>query len=165
LGYVGYYRRFIENILCIFRPLFYLLNKHTEFVWIETCHHVLDELEVKLSKNLVLRGPNWTLHFQISTYASDTDIRSILEKLEGKYQYEIYYVSKNISAGELNYMVTDKEFHVFIHAINKFRHYITRYCVILHTNHVVIKYLMNKQITNGKVTRWFLYCKNLILPF
>jgi hypothetical protein len=56
----------------------------------------------------------------------------------------------------LNYTITKKEFLVVIHAINKFRHYITRYHVILHIDHAAIKYLMNKPITNGRVTRWFL---------
>jgi hypothetical protein len=80
----------------------------------------------------------------------------VLGQLEGKYPYAIYYVSKNLSPVELNYMVTEKEFLVVIHAINKFRHYITGYSVILHIDHVAIKYLMNKPITNGRVTRWLL---------
>jgi hypothetical protein len=53
-------------------------------------------------------------------------------------------------------MVTEKEFCVVIHAINKFICFITRYLVIFHIDHATIKYLMNKPITNGKVTKWFL---------
>jgi hypothetical protein len=45
---------------------------------------------------------------------------------------------------------------VVVHPINKFWYYITEYPVILHTDHVVIKYLMNKPITNSRVTRWLL---------
>lgn len=43
-----------------------------------------------------------------------------------------------------------------IFAINKFRHYITRYEVFVHTDHSAIKYLMNKPLTSGRVTRWLL---------
>jgi len=43
---------------------------------------------------------------------------------------------------------------VAIHAINKFWNYITRYTVILHIDHAAIKYIMNKRIHNGRVTRW-----------
>ena len=43
-----------------------------------------------------------------------------------------------------------------IHAVNKFRHYITGYQVFIHTDHSTIKYLMNKPITNGRITRWLL---------
>eukprot|EP00253_Pinus_taeda_P029098 PITA_29098 len=43
-----------------------------------------------------------------------------------------------------------------IHAVNKFRNYITGYQVFIHTDHSAIKYLMNKPITNGRITRWLL---------
>jgi hypothetical protein len=53
-------------------------------------------------------------------------------------------------------MVIEKEFLVVIHAINKFRHYIIGYFVIFYTDHLVIKYLMNKAMKKNRVTRWFL---------
>ena len=70
--------------------------------------------------------------------------------------YAIYYISKNLSPTELNYTVTEKEFLAVIHVVNKFRHYITGYPAILYTNHSTIKYLANKPITNGRITRWLI---------
>ena len=52
--------------------------------------------------------------------------------------------------------MTEKEFLVVVHAINKFRHYITGYPTFVHTNHFAIRYLMNKSITPGRITRWLL---------
>jgi hypothetical protein len=156
LGYVGYYRRFIENFSQIAHPLFSLLNKNSEFLWTESCQHALEELKSKVFEAPILRGPNWSLPFHISTDASDTTIGVVLGQLEGNDPYTIYYINKNLSPIELNYMVTEKEFLVVIHAINKFWHYITGYPIILHTDHAAIKYLMNKPITNGRVTRWLL---------
>jgi hypothetical protein len=49
-----------------------------------------------------------------------------------------------------------KEFLAVIYAINKFRHYITGYSTFFHADHSAIKYLMNKPITNARVTRWLL---------
>jgi hypothetical protein len=43
-----------------------------------------------------------------------------------------------------------------LHPVNKFRHYITGYEVFIHTDHSAIKYLMNKPITNGRITRLLL---------
>ena len=57
---------------------------------------------------------------------------------------------------ELNYIVIEKEFLAAIYAINKFRHYITGYSTLVHTDHSTIKYLMNKPITNARVTIWLL---------
>ena len=70
--------------------------------------------------------------------------------------YAIYYTSKNLTPSELNYIVTEKEFLAIVHAINKFRHYITGYETFIHTDHSSIRYLMNKWITNGRVIRWLL---------
>jgi hypothetical protein len=104
----------------------------------------------------VLRGPNWALPFHISTDASNIAIGGILGQKEDQHSYAIYFVSKNLSLAELNYTVTEKEFLAFVHAINKFCHYITGYEVFVHTDHSAIIFLMNKPITNGRVTRWLL---------
>lgn len=58
--------------------------------------------------------------------------------------HAIYYVSKNLTPAELNYIVTEKDFLVLIYVINKFRHYIMGYEVFVHTDHSAIRYLMNK---------------------
>ena len=57
---------------------------------------------------------------------------------------------------ELNYTVTEKELLAVVYSINKFRHYITGYEFFVHTDHSTIIFLMNKPITNGRVTRWLL---------
>ena len=62
---------------------------------------------------------------------------------------------------ELNYTVTEKELLAVVYAINKFRHYLTSYSTFIHTDHSTIKYLMNKPITNARVTRWLLLLLSL----
>jgi hypothetical protein len=57
---------------------------------------------------------------------------------------------------ELNYIVTEREFLAVVYAINKFRHYVTGYPNFIHIDLIAIKYLMNKPITNARVTRWLL---------
>ena len=103
--------------------------------------------------------------FQISSDALDTAIGTVLGQDEDKKSYAIYYISKNLSPGELNYTVTKKEFLAIIYAINKFKHYITRYPVVLYTDHSTIKYLANKPVTNGKVTRWLILLQEFDITF
>jgi len=69
LGHAGYYRRFIENFTKIVAPMFKLLTKDVNFQWTESCQHAFDTLKSKLSVAPILRGPNWAIHFHISTYA------------------------------------------------------------------------------------------------
>jgi len=155
LGFSGYYRRFIEHFSHIYTPL-YALTGNVDFLWIEKFERAFQDLKKLVSTAVVLRGPNWELPFQISSDASNTAIGAVLGQEEDKKPYEIYYISKNLSPTELNYTVTEKEFLAVIHAINKFMHYITGYLVILYTDHSTIKYLANKPITNGRITRWLI---------
>ena len=43
-----------------------------------------------------------------------------------------------------------------VHALNKFRHYITNYQTFVHTDHAAIRYLMNKPDVNARIIRWLL---------
>jgi hypothetical protein len=156
LGHDGYYRRFIKNFSKIASPLFVLLMKNAEFKWTNFCQEAFNTLKHQLSTAPILRGPDWTLPFHISSDASDTAIGAVLGQEENHPPYTIYFISKNMTPAELNYTVTENEFLAVIYAINKFRHYITGYSTFVHTNHSAIKYLMNKRITNARVTRWLL---------
>eukprot|EP00253_Pinus_taeda_P012551 PITA_12551 len=155
LGFTGYCRRFIENFTKIAPPLFKLLTKDCEFKWDPDCKSTFETLKTRIPEAPILRGQKWKLPFHISTDASDTALGAVLGQKD-LVPYAIYYTSKNLTPTELNYTVTEKEFLAVVHAINKFRHYMTGYETFIHTNHYAIRYLMNKPVTNGRVTRWLL---------
>jgi hypothetical protein len=120
LGHVGYYRRFIKKNSKIASPLFVLLMKNDEFKWTNLCHEAFDTLKHQLSTTPILRRPDWTLPFHMSSDASDTAIGVVLGQEENHLPYVIYFISKNMSLVELNYTVIEKEFLAIIYAINKF---------------------------------------------
>jgi hypothetical protein len=108
LRHARYYRRFIENFTNIVAPMFGLVIKDVDFVWTEQCQTSFETLKFKLSVAPVLRGPNWTLPFHISTDASNTTIGGVLGQKKEQQSYVIYFVNKNLSLVELNYTVTEK---------------------------------------------------------
>jgi hypothetical protein len=63
--------------------MFGLLIKDVDFFWTEQCQISFETLKAKLSMALVLRGPNCTLPFHISTDASNTAIGGLLGKKIG----------------------------------------------------------------------------------
>ena len=77
-------------------------------MWNTACQTTFDELKAKLSTAPILRGPNWTLPFHISSDTSDIAIGAVLGQQDGQVPYAIYYVSKNLAPAELNYTVTEK---------------------------------------------------------
>lgn len=127
-----------------------------EFKWTDDCQGALDELKDKLVSAPILRGPNWGLPLHIQTDASNKATGVALGQVEKKLPSSIYIVSKNPSTTKMNYTVTEKEFLVVVHSLNKFRHYITSYQTFVHTDHVVIRYLMNKSDVNARIIRWLL---------
>ena len=94
--------------------------------------------------------------FHISSDASDTAIGAVSGQQDGQAPYAVYYISKKLAPAELNYTITEKDLLAIVYSINKFWHYITGYPTFVHTDHSAIKYLMNKPITNARVTRWLL---------
>eukprot|EP00253_Pinus_taeda_P032971 PITA_32971 len=156
LGLPGYCRRFIKDFSKLASPLFGLLGKDVEFKWIDNCQEALDALKGKLVTAPILRGPSWALPFHIHTDASNKAIGVALGQVEEKLLYAIYFVSKNLSNVELNYIVTEKELLAIVHYLNKFRHYITGYQTFVHTDHAAIRYLMNKPDVNACIIRWLL---------
>ena len=108
------------------------------FVWDDSCQIDFEDLKLKLYDTPILRGPNWTLPFHISTDASDSTLGVVLGQKEGQQHYAIYFINKNLTPVELNYTVMEKEFLTVIYAIKKFRHYITGYKVLVHIDHSTI---------------------------
>ena len=102
-----------------------LLMRNNEFKWTDVCQKEFDELKHQLSTTPILRGPDWALPFHISSDALDTAIGVLLGQEENRLPYDIYFISKNMTPAELNYIVTENEFLAVIYAINKLRHYIT----------------------------------------
>jgi hypothetical protein len=156
LGHDGYYRRFIKNFSKIASHLFVLLMKNDEFKWTNSFQEAFNALKHQLSTTPILRGLDWTLPFHISLDDSDTAIGVVLVQEENHLPYAIYFIRKNMTPIELNYIVTEKEFLAVIYAINKFRNYIIGCSTLVHTDHSAIKYLKNKPITNARATRLLL---------
>ena len=135
-------------------PLFGLLAKESEFVWSKCYQEALDIVKDKLTIAPILQGPNWALPFYMHVDSSHKAIGPTLGQIYENFPYAIYFINTNLLKAELNYTITKKELLVVLHSLNKFRHYITGYQKFVHTNHVAIKYLMNKANVNAQIIRW-----------
>ena len=70
LGLGGYYRRFIENLSKIVKPMTELLKKDTKFKWTEECEAGFQELKKRLVTTLVLILSDIRKDFQVYCDAS-----------------------------------------------------------------------------------------------
>ena len=89
-------------------------------------------------------------------YASDYAVGAVLGQRIDKKLNVIHYASKTLDSAQKNYATTEKEFLAIVFACDKFRQYIVDSKVTIHTDHVAIKYLMEKKYANPRLIRWVL---------
>ena len=158
LGATGYYRRFIYKFAFIAAPLNALTKQtSTPGVWTEECTKAFDKLKRRLSKAPVLIPPNWSKPFEVYVDASNVAIGSVLSQKNSKgHDRPIYFASRQLSAAERNYSVTEREGLGMIFSVQKYRHYLLGYKFTFHIDHDALKYMINKPQLSGRIARWVL---------
>nr|GEZ05560.1 reverse transcriptase domain-containing protein [Tanacetum cinerariifolium] len=104
-----------------------------------------DTLKKKLIEALILVVPDWNLPFELMCDASDYAIGVVLGKRKSKHFQPIHYVSKTMTEAQIHYTTTEKEMLVVVYAFEKFRPYLVLSKSIVYTDHLALKYLLNKQ--------------------
>ena len=163
LGHAGFYRRFIRDFSAIAHPLCNLLAKDVTFEWSQSCEGAFDKLKTMLVSPHIMKSPNYELPFEIMCDASDYAIGVVLGQREGKKAFVIYYARKTLDSSKSNYTNTEKEFLAVVFALENFRSYIVRSLVTIFTDHAALNYLLSKQDTKPRLTRWILLCQEFNL--
>ena len=104
----------------------------------------------------IIQPPDWKLPFEIMCEGSDYAVGDFLGKRVDKKLNVIYYASRTLDVGQINYATTENEFLAVLFACDKFRPYITDSKVTLHTHHSAMKYLMHKKDAKPRLIRWVL---------
>ena len=113
-------------------------------------------LKHRLVSAPIVVAPDWDLPFELMCDASDYAIRTVLgQKRERTFQV-IHYASHTLNDAQLNYATTEKELLAIVFAFDKFRPYLIGNKVIVHTDHLTIKYLMTKKDAKLRLIRWVL---------
>ena len=156
LGHVGFYRRFIIDFSKIAKPLCRLLGKDAKFNLDESFQSSIEKIKSRLVEAPIMAKPDWTKEFKIMCDASDYAMGAVLGQKTDKMFRAIYYANKTFNEVQENYSTTEKEMLAIVFAYEKFRPYILGSHVIIHTDHVAIKYLMVKKEAKPRLIRWVL---------
>ena len=156
LGYAGFYRRFIKHFSRIAKLLSNLLVQGTPFEFDEQCVRAFSVLKNKLVSNPIVVAQNWDLPFELICDESDYAIGAMLGQKRERIFQVIYYASRTLNDAQLNYATTEKELLAIVFTFEKFRPYLIGNKVIVHTDHLAIKYLMTKKNAKSRLIRWVL---------
>ena len=88
--------------------------------------------------------------------ASDYVMGAVLGQRTENIFKAIYYANKTFNEAQENYSTIEKEMLAMVFACKKFRPYILGSHVIIHNDHVVIKYLMAKKEAKPRLIKWVL---------
>ena len=156
MGHVGFYRRFIKHFSNIARPLCRLLEKDTKFNFDDSYKAAFEEIKIRLVQAPIKAAPDWDQEFVVMCDATDFAMGAVLGQRKEKKFRAIYYASRTFNEAQENYSTTEKEMLAIVFACEKFRPYILRSHVIVHTDHAAIKYLMSKKEAKPRLIRWVL---------
>ena len=140
-----------------------MLAKDVPFAWSQAFEGAFDKLKTMLVSPPIMQSPNWELPFEIMCDASDYATRAVLGQREEKKAFVIYYASKTLDSAQSNYTNTEKEFLDVVFALERFRSYIVGSPVTIFMDHAALKYLLSKQDTKPRLTRWILLCQEFNL--
>lgn len=151
LGLTGFYRKFIKDFAKIAKPLTTQLKKDSTINPDEQEYkEAFQTLKLYLMNDPILRHPDFSKHFTLTTDASNFAIGAVLSQ-EGR---PISFASRTLNAHETRYSTIEKELLAIVWATSYFRPYLFGRKFTLQTDHKPLTFLENIQEDNSKLQRW-----------
>jgi len=126
LGFVNFYRRFIQDFSAKARPLFDLIRSEQVWTWSRREQTAFEDLKMAVTTALVLMSPQDLEPFQVEADSSDFATGAVLSQqstADGKWHPVVFY-SKSLSSVEQNYKIHNKEMLAIIRALEEWRHFL-----------------------------------------
>lgn len=153
LGLAGYYRKFVKDFSRISKPLTSLLKKEARFEWSDMCQNSFEELKEILTTEPLLRHPDFSQPFLITTDASNSAIGAILSQGRVGSDLPISYISRTLNQAEVNYNTTEKELLAIVWAVKQFRHYVFGHKFYIVTDHRPLTWLFSVSDPGARLIR------------
>jgi len=121
IGFVNFYRRFIQDFSTIARPLFNLTRSNKAWNWDAKKQKAFKCLKMAVTTALVLVSPQGSEPFCIKADSSDFASRAVLsQQLPGEEKWHpVAFYSKFLSPVERNYEIHDKEMLAIIRVLEE----------------------------------------------
>ncbi|GBG81481.1 hypothetical protein CBR_g32471 [Chara braunii] len=114
MGLASYYRKFVRNFSAVAAPLTNLTKKDTPFLWSFPCQLAFIRLKKALTRAPVLKLPDPTLPFILTTDASKYGIGAVLQQDDGNGLRPVEFMSKKIKTQKLQDSTCEKELYALV---------------------------------------------------
>jgi hypothetical protein len=159
LGFVGFYRKFINGHSRIVTPISDLtktLTQGSKFIWTPAAQIAFDKMIVALCTAPVLILPDPTKPYVVTTDASGYAIGACLSQDHGNGLQPICYMSKKMLDAETRYPIHHKEMLAIICALKEWRHYLhgAQFQIRVLTDHKSLVHFDTQPKLSERQARW-----------
>ena len=161
LGLTSYYRRFLKNYAELSTPLVALTKGHPKkgkrvsIDWDEKAEMSFQELKDKMCKEVVLKFPNYSNIFRVTSDASQSAIGGVLSQLdENGHDRPICLFSRVLNDSEKKYSTLEKEALGLVYGLRLQKPIIGSFPVEVISDNAPLIYLMRSATANSRVARW-----------
>ena len=154
LGLAGYYRRFVPQFSKIAAPLHKLLKKEAKFSWGVDQEIAFRTLKQKLTSKPILKYPDFSEEFILTTDASNDGAGAILSQGEIGKDLPVAFASRSFNQSERRYSVIERELAAILWGIKYFRPYLFGRSFKVVTDHKPLKWIMNVKDPGSRLMRW-----------
>jgi len=96
--------------------------------------------------------PNWDKQFHLHIDASSIALGVVLDQpRDTSVDHPVYFASLKLSTAEQNYTTTEWEALEMVYSLQKFCHYLLGGTFKFFTDHLALKYLVNKPVLEGRI--------------
>jgi hypothetical protein len=154
LGLMSYYRRFIQGFSKLAAPLHKLLKKDAIYEWTDEQERAFRSLKSKLTSPPILRYPDYSRRFILTTDASNEGLGAVLSQGEIGKDLPVAFASRSLNKAERNYSTTEKELLAIVWGVRYFRPYLygTKFTVV--TDHKPLMWIMRVKDPGSRLLKW-----------
>ena len=137
-------------------PLFKLLKKDTKIEWTDECQVTFNKIKQYLLNPLILVPPIPRHPLILYLVVQDASMGCVLGQPNEPDQKDkaIYYLCKNFTNCEINYIAIEKTCCALAWASHKLWQYMLYFTTRLISRMDPIKYIFEKLALTGKISRW-----------
>lgn len=153
VAFCNYYRNFVPNFAGIAKPLNDLLKKNVKFEWTDKRQKAFENLKSHLLSPQILRYPDFSKEFIITTDASNVGCGAVLSQDYDGNDLPVSYGSKTFNKAESKKHTIYQEMIAIHWAINHFKAYVYGRKFKIRTDHRPLVYLFGMKEPTKKLTQ------------
>ena len=147
LGLINYYRDMWRSRSETLAPLTHLTSKNVKWRWSTIEQKAFDDMKKILSKQVLLKYPNFDEPFVIYTDASKHQLGAVITQKE----WPLAFYSRKLTDAQTRYTTTERELLSIVETLKEYRTILLGQRLIIYTDHQNLTY---KELNTERVLRW-----------